>query len=59
MRNNATNIKREAKMLEESKAIEMIEENKNSFYKFVRIKTKGLERFINKTGLLQNVIKKR
>ena len=35
MRNNATNIKREAKMLEECKVIERIKENKNNFYKFV------------------------
>ena len=39
MRNNATNIKREAKMLEESKVIKTIKENKNNFYKFVRNKT--------------------
>ena len=43
MRNNATNIKREAKMLEESKAIERIKGNKNNFYKFVRNKTKRRE----------------
>ena len=35
-RNNATNIKREAKMLEECKVIERIKENKNNFYKFIR-----------------------
>ena len=40
MRNNATNIKREAEMLEECKVIERIKENKNNFYKFVRITTK-------------------
>ena len=40
MRNNATNIKREAKMLEESKVNERIRENKNNFYKFVRNKMK-------------------
>ena len=43
MRNNATNIKREAKMLEECKVIERIKENKNNFYKFVRSKTKRRE----------------
>ena len=32
MRNNATNIKREANMLEECKVIERIKENKNNFY---------------------------
>ena len=30
MRNNATNIKREAKMLEESKVVERIKQNKNN-----------------------------
>ena len=40
MRNNATNIKREAKMLEECKVIETIKQNKYNFYKFVRSKTK-------------------
>ena len=30
MRNNATNMKREVKMLEESKVIERIKENKNN-----------------------------
>ena len=43
MRNNATNIIREAKILEESKVIERIKENKNNFYKFVRSKTKWQE----------------
>ena len=43
MRNNATNIKREAKMLEECKVIERIKDNKNNFYKFVRSKTKRRE----------------
>ena len=43
MRNNATNIKREAKMLEECKVIERIKENKNNFYKFIRSKTKRRE----------------
>ena len=40
MRNNATNIKREAKMSEECKVIERIKENKNNFYKFVRSRMK-------------------
>ena len=40
MRNNATNIEREAKMLEESKVAKRLKENKNNFYKFVRNKTK-------------------
>ena len=40
MRKNATNIKSKAKMLEESKIIECIKENKNNFYKFVRNKMK-------------------
>ena len=43
MRNNATNIKKEAKMLEECKVIERIKENKNNFYKFIRSKTKRRE----------------
>ena len=43
MRNNAANIKREAKMLEECKVIERIIENKNNFYKFVRSKPKRWE----------------
>ena len=46
MRNNATNIKREAKMLEECKVIERIKENKNNFYKFVSNKTKRREQFV-------------
>ena len=62
MRNNATNIKRETKMLEECKVIERIKENKNNFCKFVRSKTKRREQLgaIQKqAGLSQNVIKKR
>ena len=43
MRNNATNIKREAKMLEESKFVERIKQNKINFYKFVRNKMKRRE----------------
>ena len=43
MRNSATNIKREAKMLEECKVTERIKENKNNFYTFVRSKTKRRE----------------
>ena len=43
MRNTATNIKREAKLLEECKVIKRIKENKNKFYKFVRSKTKRRE----------------
>ena len=39
MRNNATDIKREAKMLEENKVIERIKENKTSLYKIVTNKT--------------------
>ena len=61
MRKNATNIKREAKMLEECKVIERIKENKNNFFKFVRSKTKRREELgaiQNKMGLSQNVIKK-
>ena len=49
MRNNATNFKREAKILKESKAIERIKINKNNFYKFVRNKTKRRE----KLGVIQ------
>ena len=43
MRNNATNIKRESKKLEESKVIEKINNNNNKFYKFVRNRMKRRE----------------
>ena len=59
MRYNATIIKREARMLEESKFIERI---KNNVYQFVRNKIKRREKLgmIQKQdGLSQNVIKKR
>ena len=36
MRNNATNIKRKAKMLEECKVIARIKENKNNFRNFYK-----------------------
>ena len=43
MRNVAINIKREAQILEESKVIERIKENKNNFYIFERNKMKQCE----------------
>ena len=62
MRNNATNIKREAKCWKSAKLLKGSKKIKITFTNSQEVKRNdenNLEQFKNKTGLSKNVIKKR